>query len=160
VNTNPLYTPREMEHQFKDSGAAAIIIVANFAKNLEEIIGRLPDAKHVIVTNMGDMLGALKGALVNFVVKSVKKMVPDFSLPNAIYFKTAMNKGKSLKLDKPALDPEDLAVLQYTGGTTGISKGAQLSHRNLITHTQMITEWFGPYMTDDGSDIIITAIPM
>lgn len=160
VNTNPLYTPREMEHQFKDSGAATILIVANFAKNLEEIIGKLPDVRHVIVTHMGDMLGMLKGALVNFVVKSVKKMVPEFNLPKAISFKTAMSKGKSLKLDRPKIEPEDLAVLQYTGGTTGISKGAQLSHRNLIAHNQMIHEWFKPYMTKDGSDIIITAIPM
>ncbi|HZY81037.1 MAG TPA: AMP-binding protein [Cyclobacteriaceae bacterium] len=160
VNTNPLYTPREMEHQFKDSGASAIIIVANFAKNLEEIRSKLPDMKHVIVTHMGDMLGMLKGALVNFVVKSVKKMVPDFNLPEAISFKSALSKGKSLKLDKPTIDSEDVAVLQYTGGTTGISKGAQLSHRNLIAHNQMITEWFKPYMKPDGSDLIITAIPM
>ncbi|HMJ68100.1 MAG TPA: AMP-binding protein [Cyclobacteriaceae bacterium] len=160
VNTNPLYTPREMEHQFKDSGASTIIIVANFAKNLEEIIDKLPNAKHVIVTHMGDMLGLLKGALVNFVVKSVKKMVPDFNLPNALSFKSALSKGKSLKLDRPKIDIEDVAVLQYTGGTTGISKGAQLSHRNLVAHNEMITEWFKPYMTKDGSDVIITAIPM
>jgi long-chain acyl-CoA synthetase len=160
VNTNPLYTPREMEHQFKDSGASAIIIVANFAKNLEEIKSRLPDVKHVIVTNMGDMLGTLKGAMVNFVVKTVKKMVPAFNIPGAISFKTALNKGKSLTLDKPSINKEDVAVLQYTGGTTGISKGAQLSHRNLIAHNQMITEWFKPYMTKDHSDLIITAIPM
>jgi long-chain acyl-CoA synthetase len=160
VNTNPLYTPREMEHQFKDSGASAILIVANFAKNLEEIKDRLPDLKHVIVTHMGDMLGLLKGALVNFVVKSVKKMVPDYNLPGAVSFKTAMSKGKSLTIDKPKLVPEDIAVLQYTGGTTGISKGAQLSHSNLVAHNQMITEWFKPYMTKDASDLIITAIPM
>lgn len=160
VNTNPLYTPREMEHQFKDSGASAIVIVANFAKNLEEILGRLPDMKHVIVTHMGDMLGFLKGALVNYVVKNVKKLVPEFNLPAAISFKSALNKGKSLKLDKPALNIEDVAVLQYTGGTTGISKGAQLSHRNLIAHNQMITEWFKPYMSKEGTDLIITAIPM
>jgi long-chain acyl-CoA synthetase len=160
VNTNPLYTPREMEHQFKDSGATTILIVANFAKNLEEIIGKLPDTKHVIVTHMGDMLGTLKGALVNFVVKSVKKMVPDFNLPKAIGFKSVISKGKSLALDRPKLEAEDLAVLQYTGGTTGVSKGAQLSHRNLIAHNQMITEWFKPYMSKDGNDIIITAIPM
>jgi long-chain acyl-CoA synthetase len=160
VNTNPLYTPREMEHQFRDSGASAIIIVANFAKNLEEIRNKLPDAKHVIVTHMGDMLGLLKGALVNFVVKNVKKLVPAFDIPGAISFKEALSKGKSLKLDRPALDIEDVAVLQYTGGTTGISKGAQLSHRNLIAHNEMITEWFKPYMSPNGSDLIITAIPM
>lgn len=160
VNTNPLYTPREMEHQFKDSGAKTILIVANFAKNLEEIMGKLPDTKHVIVTHMGDMLGMLKGALVNFVVKNVKKMIPDFDIPNTISFKSVLSKGKSLKLDRPKIEAEDLAVLQYTGGTTGISKGAQLSHRNLIAHNQMITEWFKPYMTKDGSDLIITAIPM
>lgn len=160
VNTNPLYTPREMEHQFKDSGASAVIIVANFARNLEEIAGKLPNLKHVIVTNMGDMLGMLKGALVNFVVKSVKKMVPAFNLPNAIPFKSALNKGKSLKLDKPSIDIEDVALLQYTGGTTGVSKGAQLSHKNLIAHNQMCIEWFRPIMTGDNTDIIITALPM
>jgi long-chain acyl-CoA synthetase len=160
VNTNPLYTPREMEHQFKDSGASAIVIVSNFAKNLEEIIGRLPDMKHVIVTNLGDMLGMLKGAVVNFVVKNVRKMVPAYSLPNAISFKSAMAKGKSLKLDKPSFDVEDLAVLQYTGGTTGVSKGAQLSHRNLIAHNQMSVEWFKPIVGQGTEDIIITAIPM
>jgi long-chain acyl-CoA synthetase len=159
VNTNPLYTPREMEHQFKDSGASAIIIVANFARNLEEIVNKLPDAKHVIVTHMGDMLGMLKGALVNFVVKNVKKMVPAFNIPNAISFKSALRTGASLKLDKPNIDHEDVAVLQYTGGTTGVAKGAQLSHRNLIAHNQMCVEWFKPIMSREG-DIIVTAIPM
>lgn len=160
VNTNPLYTPREMEHQFKDASVSAIIIVANFAKNLEEIRSKLPDAKHVIVTYMGDMLGVLKGALVNFVVKNVKKMVPDFNIPGAISFKSALAKGKTLKLDKPVIDKEDVAVLQYTGGTTGIAKGAQLSHKNLLAHNEMCIEWFKPIMSKDQSDIIITAIPM
>jgi long-chain acyl-CoA synthetase len=160
VNTNPLYTPREMEHQFRDSGASAVIIVANFAKNLEEVVGKLPNIKHVIITNMGDMLGTLKGALVNFVVKNVKKMVPAFNLPNAISFKSALNKGKSLKLDQPAIDVNDVALLQYTGGTTGVSKGAQLTHKNLIAHNQMCIEWFRPIMTADHTDIIITALPM
>jgi long-chain acyl-CoA synthetase len=159
VNTNPLYTPREMEHQFKDSGASAIVIVANFANNLEQIIKNIP-AKHVIVTHMGDMLGAIKGTIVDFVVKRVKKMVPDFSLPGHKTFKEALSKGKSLKLTKPSLNVEDTAVLQYTGGTTGVSKGAQLSHRNLIAHNQMITHWFKPYMSAGGEDLIITAIPM
>jgi long-chain acyl-CoA synthetase len=160
VNTNPLYTPREMEHQFKDSGASAIVIVSNFAKNLEEIVGRLPDMKHVIITNLGDMLGTFKGAMVNFVVKNVRKMVPSYNLPNAIGFKGALAKGKSLTLDKPPIDVEDLAVLQYTGGTTGVSKGAQLSHRNLIAHNQMSVEWFKPIMTKDHTDVVITALPL
>jgi long-chain acyl-CoA synthetase len=160
VNTNPLYTPREMEHQFKDSGAVAIIIVANFANNLQQIIKNLPAAKHVIVTHMGDMLGAVKGAIVDFVVKRVKKMVPSFDLPGHKTFKEALNKGRSLKLNKPSINVEDVAVLQYTGGTTGISKGAKLSNRNLIAHNQMITHWFKPYMSNTGDDLIITAIPM
>ncbi len=160
VNTNPLYTPREMEHQFRDSGATAIVIVSNFAKNLEEITGKLPGLKHIIVTQMGDLLGTLKGALVNFVVKNVKKMVPAYHIPDALSFKDALSKGRGLTLDIPKIESEDVAVLQYTGGTTGISKGAQLSHRNLISHNQMIFEWFKPYMRPDGKDLIITAIPM
>jgi long-chain acyl-CoA synthetase len=159
VNTNPLYTPREMEHQFKDAGVSAIVIVANFAHNLEQIRARIP-AKHIIVTHMGDMLGVLKGAIVNFVVKNIKKMVPAYHLPGAISFKSALAKGAALKWNKPAIDIEDVAILQYTGGTTGISKGAQLSHRNIIAHNQMITEWFKPYMSPTGEDLIITAIPM
>jgi len=159
VNTNPLYTPREMEHQFKDAGVSAIVIVANFAHNLEQIRARIP-AKHIIVTHMGDMLGVLKGAIVNFVVKNIKKMVPAYHLPGAISFKAALAKGAALKWNKPAIDIEDVAILQYTGGTTGISKGAQLSHRNIIAHNQMITEWFKPYMSPTGEDLIITAIPM
>lgn len=159
VNTNPLYTPREMEHQFKDSGAAAIVIVANFANNLEQILDKIP-AKHIIVTHMGDMLGAVKGAIVDFVVKRVKKMVPAFNLPGHKTFKEALRKGATLTLNKPAVNVEDVAVLQYTGGTTGISKGAQLTHHNLIAHNQMITHWFKPYMSKGGEDLIITAIPM
>jgi len=159
VNTNPLYTPREMEHQFKDSGALAIVIVANFASNLQEIRDRIP-AKHIIVTHMGDMLGMVKGTIVDFVVKRVKKMVPAFNLPGHRTFKEALRKGAALRLNKPTISIEDVAVLQYTGGTTGISKGAQLSHRNLIAHNQMITHWFKPYLSQGGDDLIITAIPM
>lgn len=159
VNTNPLYTPREMEHQFKDSGAVAIVIVANFASNLEKIIEHT-QIRHVIVTQLGDMLGGFKGALVNFVVKNVKKMVPAYNLPGAISFKHALKKGANLQLQKPTVSVNDLVVLQYTGGTTGISKGAQLSHGNLIAHNAMIRYWFQPYMRADKEDIIITAIPM
>lgn len=159
VNTNPLYTPREMEHQFRDSGASAIVIVANFASNLEKILSKT-QIKHVIVTGLGDMLGGFKGALVNFVVKNIKKMVPPYNLPGALSFKDVLRRGRDLKLDKPVVKLEDIAVLQYTGGTTGVSKGAQLSHANLVSHNTMITHWFYPYLKDGGEDIIITAIPM
>lgn len=159
VNTNPLYTPREMEHQFRDSGATAIVIVANFAGNLEKIISRT-SIKHVIVTELGDMLGGIKGALVNFVVKNIKKMVPPYHLPDALSFKEVLKKGASLKLEPCDAGHDDIAVLQYTGGTTGVSKGAQLSHGNLVAHNSMITHWFYPYLKDGGEDIIITAIPM
>lgn len=159
VNTNPLYTPREMEHQFKDSGAVAIVIVANFASNLEKII-KNTSIKHVIVTQLGDALGGLKGALVNFVVKRVKKMVPEYHLPQALAFKDVLKKGAGMSLQKTDVKVTDVAVLQYTGGTTGISKGAQLSHGNLIAHNAMIRHWFKPYMSPNGEDLIITAIPM
>ncbi len=159
VNTNPLYTPREMEHQFKDAGISAIVIVSNFAHNLEQIKDKTP-AKHIIVTDMGDMLGSVKGAIVNFVVKNIKKLVPAYSLPNAISFKSVLAKGASLQLTKPAIDIEDVAVLQYTGGTTGISKGAQLSHRNIIAHNMMISHWFGPLLNPSEQQIVITALPL
>lgn len=159
VNTNPLYTPREMEHQFRDSGATAIVIVANFASNLEKIISKT-DIKHVIITQLGDMLGGVKGPLVNFVVKTVKKMVPAYHLPQALSFNKILKEGRAHRLEKPSVRLEEVAVLQYTGGTTGVSKGAQLSHANLVAHNTMITHWFYPYLKDGGEDIIITAIPM
>ncbi|MBL7858382.1 MAG: AMP-binding protein [Cyclobacteriaceae bacterium] len=159
VNTNPLYTAREMEYQFRDAEVSAIVIVANFAFNLEKIIANT-SIKHVIVTELGDMLGALKGSIVNFVVKHVKKMVPPFHLPDALPFKNALKRGASLQLMKPEITVQDIAVLQYTGGTTGISKGAQLSHGNIVAHNSMISYWFKPYMNPGGVDIIITAIPM
>lgn len=160
VNTNPLYTPREMEHQFKDSGAKAIVIVANFASNLQQII-RNTSIKYVILTELGDMLGGLKGALVNFVVKRVKKMVPPYSLPGAIPFKKALKDGAGLTYQKPDVGLKDIALLQYTGGTTGLSKGAALSHANLVAHNTMITHWFKPYRDlSNEQDIIITAIPL
>lgn len=159
VNTNPLYTPREMEHQFKDSGISAIVIVANFAYNLQQIVDKIP-AKHIIITSMGDMLGTVKGAIVDFVVKRIKKMIPPFEIPNAISFKAVLSKGASLTLRKPTFDIEDVAVLQYTGGTTGISKGAQLSHRNIIAHNMMISHWFKPLILEGEQQIVITALPL
>src|SRR5688572_26102777 len=159
VNTNPLYTAREMEYQFKDAGISAIVIVANFCFNLEKVLTNTP-IKHIIITELGDMLGTLKGALVNFVVKKVKKMVPAYHIPQALKFKDAMKKGSSLELTKPKIESEDIAVLQYTGGTTGVSKGAQLSHSNIIAHNSMIKQWFKPYMNTNGANAIVTAIPM
>ncbi|HMV10751.1 MAG TPA: AMP-binding protein [Cyclobacteriaceae bacterium] len=160
VNTNPLYTPREMEHQFKDSGAKAIVIVENFANSLEKIIKHTV-IEHIIVTRIGDMLPGLKGWITNFVVKNIKKMVPAYHLDNVTWFNDTLRKGASLKFTKPAIALEDNAVLQYTGGTTGIAKGAQLSHANIVAHNSMITQWFKPYLKQQVSEeIIITAIPM
>lgn len=159
VNTNPLYTSREMEHQFRDAGASAIVIVANFASNLEKIIGNT-QIRHVIITELGDLLGGIKRPLVNFVVKNIKKMVPRYSLPTAVPFRDVLKRGAKLPLEKPACSLNDIAVLQYTGGTTGVSKGAQLSHGNLVAHNAMITAWFRPYLSQGDEDIIITAIPL
>jgi long-chain acyl-CoA synthetase len=159
VNTNPLYTSPEMEHQFNNADVSAVVIVSNFAHNLQPIIPKI-SAKHIIITDMGDMLGGLKGAILNFVVKYIKRLVPAYRIPNAIPFKQALRKGETLEYKRPKIDIEDLAVLQYTGGTTGVSKGAQLSHRNLIAHNMMITHWFKQILTLGQQDIIITALPL
>ena len=143
VNVNPLYTPRELEHQLKDSGAEAIIILENFAHTLQKVIAQTP-VRVVIVTGMGDLLGGAKGALVNFVVRNVKKMVPEFSLPNAIRFHRALKEGEPMPLKAPTLGHSDIAFLQYTGGTTGLSKGAMLSHRNVIANLLQNEAWLQP----------------
>jgi long-chain acyl-CoA synthetase len=132
VNVNPLYTPRELEHQLKDSGAKAIIILENFAHTLEQCIAAT-SIKHVVLAAMGDLLG-LKGALVNYVVRNVKKMVPQFNLPGAVRFNHAISQGMKASFRRPELKSDDVAVLQYTGGTTGVSKGAVLLHRNIIAN--------------------------
>jgi long-chain acyl-CoA synthetase len=158
VNTNPLYTPREMEHQFRDSGAKAIIILENFADKLEKVIANT-SIKKVIVTRLGDMLGTVKGTIVNMAVKYIKKMVPPYHLPGAIAFKDCLQKGKSATYKEPALKHSDLAFLQYTGGTTGLSKGAMLSHRNLLANLEQLEVGQG-YMLKKKEEIFITALPL
>ncbi len=145
VNVNPLYTARELEHQLKDSGAEAIIILENFASVLEKVIART-QVKVAVVASMGDLLGGLKGGIVNFVVRTVKKMVPEFSLPNAVRFNHALSEGTSLILRPVELDHHSVAFLQYTGGTTGVSKGATLSHRNVIANLLQNEVWLQPAM--------------
>jgi long-chain acyl-CoA synthetase len=145
VNVNPLYTPRELEHQLKDSGSKAIVIIENFAGTLQQCIAATP-VKHVVLAAMGDMLGGLKGALVNYVVRNVKKMVPAYSLPGAVRFNDAVAQGTRGTLRKPEIRPDDVAVLQYTGGTTGVSKGAVLLHRNVIANVLQSEAWNQPVM--------------
>ena len=145
VNVNPLYTPRELQHQLKDSGAKAIVIVENFATSLEKCLSATP-VKHVVLCAMGDQLGLLKGSLVNYVVRNVKKMVPAFSLPDAVRFNNAISIGNRSTFKKPDIKADDVAVLQYTGGTTGVSKGAVLLHRNLIANVLQSEAWNSPAM--------------
>ncbi len=142
VNVNPLYTPRELEHQLKDSGAEAILLLENFATTLEKVIAKT-NVKHVIIGSMGDLLG-FKGVIVNFVVRKVKKMVPAFSIPSAVSFNDALAAGRKLKLNKPKLTGDDVAFLQYTGGTTGVSKGATLLHRNILANVLQNDAWLQP----------------
>ena len=162
VNVNPLYTPRELEYQLKDSGAKAIVIIENFANTLEECIANTP-VKHVVLCAMGDQLGVLKGALVNLVVRHVKKLVPTFNLPAAVRFNDAIAQGQHAKLMQPDLSPDDVAVLQYTGGTTGISKGAVLLHRNVIANLLQSEAWNAPAMAslpDRTQAVYVCALPL
>jgi long-chain acyl-CoA synthetase len=145
VNVNPLYTPRELEHQLKDSGSKAIVIIENFANTLQQCIANTP-VKHVVLAAMGDLLGLLKGSLVNYVVRNVKKMVPAFSLPGAVRFNDAVAQGTKGTLKKPDIKSDDIAVLQYTGGTTGVSKGAVLLHRNIIANVLQSEAFNKPVM--------------
>jgi long-chain acyl-CoA synthetase len=158
VNCNPLYTPRELEHQLKDSGSVAIVILENFARTLEAVLDKTP-VKTIVTTRIGDMLGFPKGLITNFVVKRVKKMVPDFKLPAAISWGSAMAEGRGHQLAEPPLSHEDIAFLQYTGGTTGVSKGAMLTHGNIVSNLMQSSAWWGSGMRD-GEEIIITALPL
>ena len=162
VNVNPLYTPRELEHQLKDAGAKAIIIIENFANTLEQVITKTP-IKHVVLCAMGDQLGLLKGALVNYVVRNVKKMVPAFNLPEAVRFNDAIARGTRGTLKPATLKPDDIAVLQYTGGTTGVAKGAVLLHRNLVANVIQSEAWYQPALkkVPKGEQIVtICALPL
>ncbi len=157
VNVNPLYTARELEHQLNDAGAEAIVILENFAAVLEQVRSRTP-LKHVVITSLGEMLG-LKGLVVNLVVRRVKKMVPPYDVPGAISFKQALAEGAQAKLVTPPLAHDDIAFLQYTGGTTGVSKGAMLLHRNVIAALLQYEAWLQPAM-DGERPVIITALPL
>lgn len=158
VNINPLYTPRELEHQLNDSGASAMVIVSNFAHTLEKVVFNTP-VKHVILTRMGDQLSAAKGTLVNFVVKYIKRLVPKYHLPDAISFRSVLQQGKQMPYVRPELDRGDLAFLQYTGGTSGVSKGAMLTHRNLLANLTQIRAAYGSLL-NEGNDLIVTALPL
>lgn len=158
VNINPLYTPRELEHQLNDSGASAMVIVSNFAHTLEKVVFNTP-VKHVILTRMGDQLSAAKGTLVNFVVKYIKRLVPKYHLPDAISFRSVLQQGKQMPYVRPELDRGDLAFLQYTGGTSGVSKGAMLTHRNLLANLTQIRAAYGSLL-HEGNDLVVTALPL
>ncbi len=166
VNVNPLYTPRELEHQLKDSGAEAIFILENFAKTLEKVIAETK-IRHVVLASMGDLLGAAKGAMVNLVVRNVRKMVPPFRLPldqgrTVTRFNSAVSQGSRQTLQRPSLGPESVAFLQYTGGTTGVSKGATLLHRNVIANIIQSEAWFKPKLDTVGDKqmVVVCALPL
>lgn len=158
VNVNPLYTPRELEHQLNDSGAAAIVIVSNFAHTLEKVVFNT-QIKHVILTQMGDQLSPAKGTLVNFVVKYIKRLVPKYDLPNAISFRTVIHQGQRMQYSKPEVINDDLAFLQYTGGTTGVAKGAMLTHRNMQANLEQAKAAYGPLLRP-GQEVVVTALPL
>ncbi len=157
VNCNPLYTPRELEHQLKDSGAVAIVIVENFAHTLQQVVVKTA-IKHVVVTAMGELLGA-KGLIVNLVVRHVKKLVPDWNLPGSLSFKSALSAGRAHGWQPVELKQEDVAFLQYTGGTTGVSKGAMLTHANIASNVMQAHAWIKPVVRE-GEELILTALPL
>jgi long-chain acyl-CoA synthetase len=158
VNVNPMYTPRELRHQLVDSGASVIVVLDNFGHTVQESIAGT-QIRHVVTTGLGDMVGFPKGAIVNFVLKYVKKMVPDYDLPGAIRFRDALVLGQLRKPPQVTIDPGDIAFLQYTGGTTGVAKGAMLTHRNLVANMQQAAAWVGGNVKP-GEEIIVTALPL
>ena len=158
VNTNPLYTPREMEHQFKDAGVKAIVILANFASNLEKILHKT-NIQHVIISEMGDQIGGLKGKLINLIVKRIKKMVPGYHLPTGLDYKEVLSQGEKLVFNPVEIKSSDIAFLQYTGGTTGVAMGATLSHKNIVANMLQIREWMKPKLKE-LEEVVITALPL
>ena len=157
VNTNPMYTPRELKHQLDDSGAKVIFVLDNFGKTVQDVV--LGTDVKVIATGLGDMIGGLKGPIMNFVLKYVKKMVPDYDIPGAVRFRDTLTLGQMHKLPEVEIAPADIAFLQYTGGTTGVAKGAMLTHRNLVANMQQAAAWVGTNAVL-GQEIIITALPL
>ncbi|MDO6619302.1 MULTISPECIES: long-chain-fatty-acid--CoA ligase FadD [unclassified Shewanella] len=158
VNVNPLYTPRELKHQLVDSGAKAIVVVSNFARTLEEVVAETP-VESVIITGLGDQLSAPKRTLVNFIVKYIKKMVPKYDLPHALSFRQSLTKGRRLQYIKPEITTDDLSFLQYTGGTTGVSKGAMLTHGNVVSNVLQANGAYSPALKN-GSEFVVTALPL
>lgn len=158
VNVNPLYKPRELEHQLNDCGAKAIVVISNFAHNLEKIVKKTA-IEHMIVTGLGDLLSAPKRSIVNFIVKYVKRLVPKYNLPGAVTFRKALRRGRYMQYVKPDLTGDDLALLQYTGGTTGVAKGAMLSHRGLLANLMQAKAAYGPVLKE-GQELIVTALPL
>ncbi len=158
VNVNPLYTPRELKHQLIDSGASAIVIVSNFAHTLEKVVAETP-IKHVMLTRMGDQLAPVKATLVNFVVKYVKKLVPKYHLPGAVPFRSALSQGEQMSYQRPTVTNDDLAFLQYTGGTTGVAKGAMLTHRNMQANLEQTKATYGKLLRP-GKEQVVTALPL
>jgi long-chain acyl-CoA synthetase len=158
VNTNPMYTPRELKHQLADSGTSVILVLDNFAHTVQQVLADTP-VKKVITTGLGDMLGFPKGAVVNFVLKHIKKMVPPYSIPGAVRFRDTLEAGSRHALPKVEVTSDDIAFLQYTGGTTGVAKGAMLTHRNLVANMQQAAAWVGTNVRP-GHEVIITALPL
>ncbi len=158
VNVNPLYTPRELKHQLNDSGAKAIVVVSNFANTLEQIVDQTA-IESVILTGLGDLLSAPKRTLVNFVVKYIKKMVPKYHLPHAISMRKALRKGRRLQYVKPDIQGDDISFLQYTGGTTGISKGAMLTHKGVVCNVLQADASYSPLLVE-GKELVVTALPL
>ncbi len=159
VNTNPLYTARELQHQLHDAGVSAIVVLDNFAATLQQVLIDTP-VRHIVTSGLGDMLGFPKGMLINFALKHIKKMVPPFQLPQAVRFRDALTRGAAHKVPAVSLSRDDVAFLQYTGGTTGVAKGAMLTHGNMIANMLQASAWIGTELIKPGEEVIITALPL